>query len=308
MRHAAETARATLVVVADLAGEKFRLGVFENAPTITATAGSRVRLILGETSAPSGENLALPIPSARFFSLIRRGSTITVGDGAASLVVTHTSAHEAEGELTRDGTINQKRGLTIRGSDFQPRSLTPKDMQDLEHVCSSEVYDVLALSFVASESDVLLAKRELRRAGRHIPVVAKIETAAGLENLDSICRVADMLMAARGDLALAIPWVELPAAVHRISEAAARAGIPWILATQVAEGVDRMSMPTRSEICDLAHWRLKGCAGVLLSYETAFGDHPVQSVACISQLMERWSLSVRDREGGGNPQREPVAK
>jgi pyruvate kinase len=110
-----------------------------------------------------------------------------------------------------------------------------------------------------------------------------------LEAIAEIANAADWVMAARGDLALNIPWVELPGAVSRIAEAARRAGKPWILATQIAEGVDRSTLPTRAEICDLAHWMQRGCRGVLLSFETAFGPRPRAAVKAATRLVRRWT-------------------
>lgn len=293
IRRATERVGLKGLIVADLAGEKFRLGRFETSPTIKAKTGSRVRLVLSDQSSPSADNLLLSTRNARFFSLVHKGSIVTIGDGTGSFVVTKASTAEVEGELTTDSTINQLRGLTILGSDFEPRCLTEKDLSDLDHICSSDLYDVVALSFVGSKHDVLRARDVLQRARRSVPVVAKIETRKGLENLRSICQEADMVMAARGDLALSIAWPELPAAVDSISAVATATHTPWILATQIAEGTDRMIMPTRAEICDLAHWRRRGCSGVLLSYETAFGSQPVQSVNCVSVLMKRWSSPRR---------------
>ena len=100
-------------------------------------------------------------------------------------------------------------------------------------------------------------------------LIAKIETEAALGALHQICAEADVLVAARGDLALALPWVELPAAVQAIADAARATGTPWILATQLVEGLEYFAFPTRAEICDLSHWRTQGCAGALLARETA---------------------------------------
>jgi pyruvate kinase len=127
-----------------------------------------------------------------------------------------------------------------------------------------------------------------QKANRNITVLAKIETSTGLENIVSICRAANMVMAARGDLALTLPWVELPAAVRTIASACQTSSTPWILATQIMEGLERFAIPTRAEICDLAHWLSEGCAGVMLSYETAFGGHPTTAVAYASAMLKRW--------------------
>jgi pyruvate kinase len=279
-------------VVADLGGEKFRIGTFVGDPTVTASAGALVRLVHAETGAPSSDDLTLPIPNSKFLSQLKKGSIVTVGDGSAVFVVTKKSDRDVLAEMTSEGVINNCRGLTIQGEEFQPKSLTSKDLTDLDHILSSPVYDAVALSFVGSDTDVSTARQLANKAKRDIPIVAKIETAAGVANIDSICKVSDFVMVARGDLAVAIPWLDLPSAVKEISLTAKSKSIPWILATQIAEGLERFTMPTRAEICDLARWMEDGCAGILLSYETAFGAKPIAAVTCTAALMNRWSRNA----------------
>jgi pyruvate kinase len=274
-------------VVADLAGEKFRLGTFSKQPSIQVSEGTKIRLTHAETTASAAE-FVFPVRHASFFSQIKEGSMVTVGDGSAVFRVTQVSTTEALGEITVAGVVNQSRGLSIQGGDFQPRTLTAKDVRDLEHIIASPVYDVIALSFVSTATDLVRVRELAQKANRNITILAKIETPAGLENIASICESADMVMAARGDLALTLPWVELPAAVQTIAAAAKTISTPWILATQIMEGLERFAIPTRAEICDLAHWLSEGCAGAMLSYETAFGTHPATAVACVSTMLKRW--------------------
>jgi pyruvate kinase len=286
---AASQAGKTCHVMADLAGEKFRLGTFQNSPTVPVQAGDTFKLRHGEASNAAEERI-LAIPEESFFTQITQGTLIAVGDGSALLAVKNVGPSEAAVQVVEGGSIDQKRGLIIQGKTFNPRALMPKDLADLEHITGSPSYDAVALSFVSSPDDVLKVRKMAAQKGRTLPIIAKIETQAGLANLEAICDVSDIVMAARGDLALALPWVELPDAVLRIVEMAKRASIPWIVATQIAEGLQRFTMPTRAEICDLATWMQRGCSGILLSYETAFGANPKAAVRCCAEIMERWSL------------------
>jgi pyruvate kinase len=121
-----------------------------------------------------------------------------------------------------------------------------------------------------------------------MPIIAKIETEQALSHLESIVEQSDLVMAARGDLALAIDWIELPDAVKRIGLAAATQEKPWMLATQIASGMDQYAFPTRAEICDLAHWLSHGAAGIMLTSETAFGKRPIEAIAAVARMIERW--------------------
>jgi len=204
------------------------------------------------------------------------------------LEVTSCGKTYAMTTMVYDGVINQNRGLTIQGSGFKPRCLTNKDKLDLAHIASQSVYDAVALSFVSSKEDGLEARKYMNSVGNTVPIVSKIETQAGIENIDKISSVSDYVMAARGDLALAMSWWDLPEAVQLISDSAFKASVPWLLATQVAEGLERFGMPTRAEICDLAHWMNQGCGGALLSYETVFGSNPLAAISSTEKLVKRW--------------------
>jgi len=274
----------TCLTIADLNGEKFRLGKFEGDATISVDAGATIRLVTAESTNPSSHDVVLPIPNARFFSYLREGSVVTIGDGAI-LRVSRTAGDEATAEMLQSGLINHARGINIQGREFQPRSLTEKDLADLEHILGSPIYDVVAISFASSEKEISRVRALARKAKSQIKILAKIETLAGVENLEKICLSADLVMAARGDLALNIPWVELPDAVTRIADVARLHDTPWILATQIVEGLERFAMPTRAEICDLAQWVRAGCAGVMLSTESAFGSRPIEAVAYTSKML-----------------------
>ena len=91
-----------------------------------------------------------------------------------------------------------------------------------------------------------------------------------------------------GDLAITMPWIELPASMDSISHVSRETQTPWIVATQIAEGLERFVFPTRAEICDLAHWIQTGAAGAMVSYETAFGPKPVESVEFMRSIMKRY--------------------
>ena len=291
-RKIASRADREFTIIADLAGEKFRLGKFDGPATIAVSAGEEFELIAGSSSDPVRTHV-LTVTNALFFSCLKLGSLVTVGDGSAELRVIEAKVDSARLMAVNDGKVNQARGLTVQGTIFRPRCLTDKDRSDLEFIASSQSFDAVALSFVANRDDITQAREILASANSPIPIIAKVETAAGVENLAEICDAADAVMAARGDLALAIPWVELPAAVKKIEEAAIDSATPWILATQVAEGLERFVIPTRAEICDLARWLERGCSGVLLSYETAFGANPVAAVRATRQLIDRWGRSKR---------------
>jgi pyruvate kinase len=291
LREAARQASRPCRVVADLAGEKFRLGEFVDGPSIPVRAGDPVRLVAAGAGGSADGGLTLPVVTPDFFAVLNRGAVVVIGDGGAILAVTANAAAEARAEAAADGVIDQCRGLTVQGAGRPPASLTDKDLADLDFVLGSPAFDSVAVSFVASAADVLRVRDRATRARREIAVVAKIETPAGVAEAGAVCRVADQVLVGRGDLALTAPWTELFGSVRTVAAAARSQGVPWLLATQIAEGLERFAFPTRAEICDLAHWLQEGCAGVLLSYETAFGRRPVDAVAAVAALLAHWGTT-----------------
>lgn len=279
------------LIVADIAGGKFRLGSFREKSSVIAKAGTIIHFLLAEETTLTDKNITLPIPNPNFFFQITKNSVFTIGDGSAVLLVTQVNTDNFWAEMIFDGVINPHRGLTIQNIDFRPPMLTSKDLNHIEHILSVPIYDVLALSFVSSADDLKKVHTLIKKAERDILLLSKVETLLGVENIQSICEHSDLVMAARGDLALAMPWIDLPDAVNQISSAAKTTSTPWILATQIMEGLERFTMPTRSEICDVAHWLIEGCFGLLLSYETCFGSKPLESVDCANLLLQRWGVS-----------------
>lgn len=219
---------------------------------------------------------------------MEKGDILVEGDGSITLKVLDNGKEGVLCSASGSGFLRPGRGFVVQKPGYKPSSMTPKDAADLEAAVKSDLFDAIAVSFVSTADDVTRAKKLCIKQGKELPIIAKIETQLGVDNIGEIARKADVLMAARGDLALTAPWEELPSAVNKINEAAKKHGKPWILATQLAEGLERFSIPTRAEICDLAHWISEGAYGAMLSYETAFGPKPVEAVAAVRKIIDRY--------------------
>lgn len=281
-------------IVADLPGGKYRLGEFDGGDDVEVNDGQVLKLVVGKSSDPDAGVFA--VPNRDFLAHLNPGDTVLVGDGGARLRVQAVEDDKADVVALGKGSLQETRGLTVESDTFAPPALTARDLDHLAFVAREPVFDAVAISFVGSAEDVAKARSVLERAGRSLPVVAKIEHGYGVQRATAIAEAADAVIVGRGDLALALPWVELPAAVSSIADACARARTPWIVATQIAEGLERFAMPTRAEICDLAHWLQQGAAGALLSYETAFGSNPVGAVEAVGHMLNRWGTERVPRD------------
>lgn len=268
-------------VMADLGGGGVRIGeiLIDGASDFSVAEGESISI--ANTTLVSEK--ALPIPDGELYSQLAPGDTLIVGDNSAVFEVTERMQAKSRFAATVEGC----RSLSVPQHAVQPSCLTEKDMQDLAHIIShSEAYDCIALSFVSSAADVLQVRAMLDAAESAQKLIAKIETREGVNNIESICAVADEVMVARGDLAIMMPWQEMPKAVEHIVGACKKTKTPYIMATQVAESMMHGHTMTRAEMTDLWHWREQGMAGVLLSRETAWGDHPVKVVEAVKTLCD----------------------
>ena len=161
---------------------------------------------------------------------------------------------------------------------------TPADIVALDAVVAAGV-DMVAVSFVRSARDIRALGLERPPAGPL--VVAKIETAAAVSNLDTILEVSGAVMVARGDLGLECSLARLPGLQKQIIEAAVRAGQPVITATQMLETMTDNPQPTRAEVSDVANAVFDGTSAVMLSGETAIGADPVNVVRTMSRIARR---------------------
>jgi pyruvate kinase len=284
VRAAASRAGRGCVIVADLQGEKIRLGDFGGLNSMAIAEGDDISLVFP----PSKFDLQkkeLLVNSLDFSSRIGERDCILIGDGSAILEIISKKPKRILCRVLQGGIINPNRGIISQARGFQPRCLTDKDVKDLEAIGTTKHFDAVALSFVTSAEDIKKARYILERENASIPILAKIETRQGLEALPEIAAAADAVMIARGDLALFLPWEEMGIAARHAVRTIKGAGKPWIMATQLVEGLERFAFPTRAEISDLTTWALEGADGFLISYETAFGPRPIDAVSSVRSVL-----------------------
>jgi len=270
--------------IADLPGEKPRLGSFLGE-VVRVSAGDRIGLGAADAADVWAAIPVLPLQNDNFLEGAVPGATVIVGDGGVELRVLEAAVGGVViSEVVRGGAIENNRGLTLVDGGYEPRALTSTDMEMLDVVLSSGGFDAVALSFVSDPEDLKTVREII--AGRPVAVVAKIETRRGVDRVEEICELADIVMAARGDLALAVGPAMLYAAVSHIAGAAYTAGVPWVLATQLLEGLDQFGYPTRAELTDTCGWLERGAAGAMLSRETVFGGHALESIRLLRSLLD----------------------
>lgn len=276
-------------ILLDLAGPKIRTGRFETE-YVTLQEGNTVEIGCGEEFVGGAERFWINYP--KLHDEIKPGERILINDGALELVVVDVfpSRRTIKCRVLRGGTITHRRGVNLPGVEISIPSITPRD-EEFVRLGNDEGVDYFALSFVRKASDV----REVKKL-TDIPIVAKIETASALENLEEIVRAADAVMVARGDLGVEIPVAEVPIAQKRIIEIANLYKKPVITATQMLETMITSPTPTRAEVSDISNAILDGTDAIMLSGETSVGKYPVQAVRTMVEVSLKTERYMKEYE------------
>jgi pyruvate kinase len=195
------------------------------------------------------------------------------------------------------GLISSGKGINLPGAFLPIPSLTEKDEADLEFALGIGA-DYIALSFVRTAADVGELRRRLEAAGSSARIVAKIEKAEAVENLDEIVAASDALMVARGDLGVEIGAADVPLVQKLIIRAGRDAGRAVITATQMLESMIHQPEPTRAEASDVANAVLDGTSAVMLSGETAVGGYPLEAVGTMNRIIRAVEPSLAYHDPG----------
>jgi len=266
-------------ILADLQGPKLRLGVFAYKSAVLKT-GQDFRLDLDP--AP-GDSSRACFPHPEVYGALKPDSEILLDDGRLRLRVVAARAEQLDTEVMTGGTIRDRKGVNVPGTLLPLSPMTDKDHKDLVTALDIGV-DWVALSFVQRPEDVAEARSLI---GDKASIMVKLEKPAAIQRLDEIIAMADAVMVARGDLGVELPPEDVPGLQKRIVRACRQAGKPVVIATQMLESMIGSPAPTRAEASDVATAVYDGADALMLSAETAAGDHPVESVTMMGRIIRR---------------------
>jgi pyruvate kinase len=205
--------------------------------------------------------------------------------------VTAAKDDELQAVVVNGGVLGAHKGINAPGIALPASAVTDKDADDLRFGLQLGV-DLVALSFVQTADDIRRACEIMNEVGRLVPVIAKIERPAAVENLDGILQAAEGVMVARGDLGLEMPLEQLPRIQRTILARARSAGRPVILATQVLESMRSEPRPTRAEVSDAANAVLEGADAIMLAGETAVGAFSTRAVQTLDAIIRDARSSI----------------
>jgi pyruvate kinase len=239
----------------------------------------------------------LDVTFAGIADTVAPGREVLINDG---MVRTRVASVEGGRVITRvevGGLISSGKGVNLPGTYLPIPSLTEKDESDLEFALGIGA-DYIALSFVRTAADVGHLRERIDAAGSHARIVAKIEKAEAIENLDDIVAASDALMVARGDLGVEIGAADVPLVQKLIIRAGRDAGRAVITATQMLESMIHQPEPTRAEASDVANAVLDGTSALMLSGETAVGAYPLEAVATMNRIARAVEPSLTYHDAG----------
>jgi len=281
IRSESEKAGKPVAILQDLRGLKLRVELTKEG-SLELKRGKRV--ILSNDYLSKGQDV-LKIRYPYLIRDLNPNNTVLIADGLIQLRIIQKKKHFLEAEIIEGGVVKGGEGVNLPGVRIRTKTFTKKDKDDLDFGIKRGV-DLIALSFVQSGADVITVKRYIKRHYRKdIPLIAKIETASALKNIDEIINVADGIMIARGDLGVEIPPEEVPVVQKRIIEKCNAALKPVITATQMLESMTDHLRPTRAEATDVANAVLDGTDALMLSAETAMGRYPVKAVKMMDRII-----------------------
>jgi pyruvate kinase len=288
-----------LALVADLQGPKLR--VTDIPETIVLARGDEV--VIGPDENTPGVDV--PVSPSAIGEVLEPGHDVLIDDGHVRLRVERVERPRAVCTVMVGGPVAAHKGVNLPGVNLPIPSLTPKDLDDLEFALDLGV-DFVALSFVRSAEDVRALRSRIEGAGSTAHVIAKIEKAEAIEDLEAIIDESDGVMVARGDLGVEIGPAQVPLLQKQIILRSLEQSRPVITATQMLESMVHEPEPTRAEASDVANAVLDGTSAVMLSQETAIGEYPVESVALMDQIARTVEPSLGYRHELPEASEEPT--
>jgi pyruvate kinase len=280
IRAAAAAAGKYIPIVADIQGPKLRIGEMDGVVHLKSGAEFVIT-----TQSVKGTRHRVSTPFESLPREVSVGHRILINDGLVELVVEKLDATNVTTRVIHGGPVSSRKGMNFPDSELSIPAITEKDREDVRFAVENGL-DYIAASFIRRRSDIEGLRAMLHEyGGDELAVIAKLEKAHAIENLEDILEVSDGVMVARGDLGVELPPEAVPIVQKKILSTASRWGRFAITATQMLESMTSNSRPTRAEASDVANAIFDGSDAVMLSAETASGIYPVQTVEMMARIV-----------------------
>ena len=267
----------SVAIMQDIQGPKIRTG--ETKKEVNLKPKNKVKIT--NKKIPSDEKIVY-LNYKDLYKDINSGERIFIDDGQIVIRVIKKTKSSLEGVVEIGGELRSNQGVAFPDTSLSVSSLTKKDITDLKYGNKLEV-DIVAVSFVRNANDI---KKVRKIIDNNIKIIAKIELKSAIKNLDSIIDEADGVMVARGDLGVQLPLERVPFIQKQILDEANAKGKITVTATEMLQSMKESHRPTRAEVTDITNAILEGTDCVMLSAETAIGNHPEVVVEAMSRICE----------------------
>lgn len=271
-----------IAALLDTKGPEIRTGLLQDGKKVMLKEGDTYTLTTEEIV---GDNTRGYITYDGLHKDVSAGNRILIDDGLIELEVLEVKGNEIVCRIVNGGELGERKGVNVPNVKVKLPALTEKDKADILFGIE-QGFDFIAASFVRTADAILEIKRILAEHGANMSVIAKIENAEGIENVDAIIEASDGIMVARGDMGVEIPAQEVPYIQKMIIEKCNEACKPVITATQMLDSMIRNPRPTRAEVTDVANAVYDGTDAVMLSGETAMGKYPVEALSMMASIVE----------------------
>lgn len=283
VRRVRDRLKLPAAILLDTKGPEIRIGTFESGKIILEKGKS----FTFTTSDVVGNGEHVSVTYKKLPQELKVGDRVLLDDGRLEFRVEELTDTDIICKIITGGELSSRKGINIPNAHLNMPYISEQDELDLRFGIEMDV-DFVAASFVRSKNDVIELRKMLNYYGGHaIKIIAKIENAEGVENFDEILANCDGIMVARGDMGVEIEFEKLPGIQKKFIRKCYRAGKMVITATQMLETMIHSKTPTRAEITDVANAVFDGTSAVMLSGETAMGDHPAHVVEVMAKIVQR---------------------
>lgn len=278
-----------VAMLLDTKGPEIRTGLLENEEKVLLEQGNEFVLTTRDVI---GNNKITQVSYEKLPQDVVPGNTILIDDGLIELKVKEIKDDtEIICEIMNGGTLGCRKGVNVPNVSIKLPALTQKDKDDIVFGIEQGI-DFIAASFVRNAAAIRDIKAILKEHNaEYVQIIAKIENAEGVENIDEIIAEADGIMVARGDLGVEVPAQDVPYLQKMIIKKCREAYKPVITATQMLDSMIRNPRPTRAEVADVANAIYDGTDAIMLSGETAMGNYPIEAV----KMMNKIALETESR-------------
>lgn len=297
VREEAARVGRTVAILQDLQGPKIRVGMMKGEGVLLHVGD---RFVLTTQPLDEGDERRAYISYPNLAHEVDAGRRILLDDGNLEVEIVGVEGEDVVTRVVVGGVLKSRKGVNLPNLRAARPSLTGKDLDDLDFGLAQGV-DYVALSFVRTASDVNDLRARMTTLGRYADIIAKIEKPEAVADLDAIVATADGVMVARGDLGIEMPLEQVPNVQKQIIRACLRAAKPVITATQMLESMVSNPRPTRAEATDVANAVHDGTDAVMLSAETASGDHPVRVVETMATIVTEAERHRAVYDADGDP-------